>query len=275
MSEARWLVRKADVAPTRAVRPTEGWVFAGSLVAFALGFRMGDPIPRAFCGAVGFFILVATVVAALARRGNRSHDEHDALRAEFPGEHGRLVSVVVRQGDAPTGADAGLLWFEDGRLFFAGRRTSFGLVPPQARGVGRVRERVRGVRGSVDLTLRRDTPAGAVSLSLEPILPPHESPFVARAALRDDLTQWAEGRSDGEGQWPPLALGPGVPDEASLVREALLLTAPVVVGTAASFGIVAPVLAPSATLLAAGIMLGAVPASGLRWRAWRDRRRLR
>ena len=224
-----------------------------------------------------FFVTPAFLVLALyawsqelpAERERR----YDVLREEFMGVQGTLVQMIVRQGDAPTGEDEGVLWFEEGRLYFAGRRTSFGLVPGQARSLAPPHGRLAGFRNGVDVILRRDTNAGAVSLSFKPLLPSHESVPVHRDALRRDLDQWLGGWTEGSGQFPPSELGPATIDEQRLLAQALLATIPVplllyLLTSSYAWG---PFLAINSLIL----IVAGFPASNLRWRALRDRRRLR
>ena len=279
--EARWLSAGEAERIRALANRSEGLGWTGtvlplsslSLVAYAV--HIGDPVVRAFCGVVGITGALLAFVLLFARRDDRQKDGYNALRMEFPSDCGMLVSLIVRQGDAPTGEDVGLLWFEEGRLYFSGRRTSFGLVSGQARTVSGVREGVRGIRNAVDLTLRRDTAAGTMALSFEPVLPPHEGRDVHRTALRAELAGWLGVVSGGEGQFPPTILGPGVVAQGRLLRDALAATLPIPVLLSILFHYTYPPLALTAFGLALFVIVGAVPASNLRWRAWRDRRRLR
>lgn len=245
-----------------------------SLVLLALGLAAHDAVLRAFLGVFGAGGVILPLVWAQSLRVERRAYDHAAARTEFEGDYGRLVSLIVRQGDAPTGEDVGLLWFEEGRLYFSGQRTSFGLVPSQARSVSAIREGVPGVRNAVDLVLRRDTVAGAMALSFEPLLPPHESSYVHRTSLRTDLAEWTGVVASGVGQFPPTTIGPGVVGDRRLLLDALATTLPLSFLLSTIFHYAYPPLALPAFFLALTVTIGALPASNLRWRAWRDRRRL-
>lgn len=273
--EARWLVERPRFPLARLPRECSiEIVVAVSTLLAVFGAVAPAPVVRTFLAFFGLAGLCMAWVLELARREDREMVRYKEVRGEFEGDYGALVSLLIRQGDAPTGEDVGALWFEDGRLYFAGRRTSFGLVPGQARSVGPVRERIRGLRNEVELILRRDTAAGPMVLSFAPLLPPHESRFVHRKALRTDLTSWIDGWAEGSGQFPPAARGPGVMGDRRLLLETLAIVLPLPVALALFVETVRPAFAGFGSAFGLFVMFAIVPAGNLRLRALRDRRRL-
>lgn len=304
--EAAWLT--TEEAEGRIARH-EGWVVSPAF------FRRGK-LPTAVA-AVAAGALVASLVVpgsnpgfalfALAglslgsiplvlhweRRQAAARQADVELREGFGWGKGRFVSLIVRQGEAPTGEDRGMLWFEDGRLYFSGHRTSFGLVPSQVRGYTTLRDEIPRIRNAVTLVLDRDTPVGPTSLSFGLMLPPTADATRRRSELRDDLGDWKSGsmlvpkrfrdpsptRDDlddwEDGQWPPSALGPGAASERALLVGAAAWTFlfPTVAAAASSF-FCSPVGTLLAFVVACGLF-GAATDCAPRWRALRDRRRLR
>ena len=200
---------------------------------------------------------------------------YEALREEFARVPGHVVTMIVRQGDAPTGSDEGVLWIEEGRLYFAGRRTSFGLVPSQSTGECHRRTRVKGIRNGVEIPLRVRTVAGTMKLSFDPILPEGGDAAEERR-LQTELACWTKGRAEGEGQYPARALAPNVVSEGRLLLGALVATVPIPLAVALWVGSFVGRGWPL-TIFAVGLYVfaGMVPGSNLWWRALRDRRRLR
>lgn len=293
--KAEWLTREEA---ERALARREGWVLSpaffrrakvpvavgmasAGLLALAIGkvvthYRFGDePIVMLAVSALALGLI------PLAYRWEKAqHAAGDAdreLREAF-GRGGQFVALIVRQGDAPTGEDRGILWFEDGRLYFSGHRTSFGLVPDQIKGFAKVKDAVRGVRNELNLALTREGPAGPMSLSFGPATTRHGNPDYAVGGLKADLDRWYEGRSGrapGPGQWPPATVGPGVVSEWRLLGRALArsLVLPLV-----PVAFVLPASAPIFAEIVYGLGMVAAsvsPTGALLWRAWRDRRRLR
>ena len=247
-----------------------GLISVGIVLSLPLILDLGLLILAIVAAGVLFWIGVGSWFAKRLKDRQR---EFEALSGEFNSVSGHFVSVIIRQGDAPTGWDQGVLWFEDGHLYFAGRRTSFGLVPGQARALAPPHPILAGVRNAVELALRRDTAAGGMALSFEPLLPPHESVPVHRQALRSDLDQWLGEWAEGPGQLPPTTFGPDIVSEGRLLAEALLATASLPM-------IVYLLTLPYhwGTIVALNVLIlivAAFPGSNLRWRALRDRRRLR
>ncbi len=282
LREAQWIVaddaprsRNLPVRMALAERRPEAVLTLGSLSLLWGTIHTSSPD----LGFFGTFFGLGGLLLALAFRLARVEDtrlrEYAAARAEFEGDHGQLVSLLIRQGDAPTGADVGVLWFEDAHLYFSGRRTSFGLVPDQARGGGRLRDRVPGIRNPVEIALRRDTALGPMTLSIDPLLPAKQSVDLERASLKSALDAWSRDQSDDPGQLPPAAPGPGVVSDRRLLRDALTTT---FLG-AAAVGLVGAYATPHYAavefLLGVWVFVGIVPSSNLRWRALRDRRRMR
>jgi len=231
-------------------------------------------------------VLLGALGVEKLRRGARTtelaHAKRQALRDEYAGINGWAVELTVFQGAAPTGRDRGMLWFEDGRLFFVGERTSFGLAPPQVEGGMREEWPLSGLRATSTLSLGRRTVAGAVSLGLDFIpsdlgpVPPLEKAF--RRALDDWLHPSKEGRS-GEGQLPPLAIGPDAPTLRALLASAVASTVfwlflaggLILLAIKTAWWIVPPVVAFLGVIL---VLWSDIWAPRLRWLAWRDRRKL-
>ena len=186
------------------------------------------------------------------------------LREEFGDGVGTLVWLRMLQGDAPTGEDVGMLWIEDGRLLFAGRRTSFALGPSGVRGPCQMQAALAGLRYPIRLALGERTGAGPLALSLEPI-------DVGTDRLTFEIDRWA--RTLGPpGQLPPTAVGPDAPSPARLLVGAVYATVYwASVWTAGLLHGELFILPFSAAILAP--RMGA-SSPLVRWRAWRDRRRL-
>ena len=259
-----WVERWKDQAPPLlALIPI--------VVLFAVSALVGY-----LAGLVAFGVSSALFIASIIMGGEAETRIECEELAGFEitlGERGRHVSVGIWQGDALTGEDEGLLWFEDGRLYFSGRRTSFGLVPAQVRGRPRMR---RGwTEDQVELSLRRDTVAGPMRLAFR--LRPYalNADFDHRAALRTDLDVWTQEPVSGEGQFPPATLGPGLPTERRLLAEAASLTFPPAILLAWVFNLLLHGAWQVGLILGLFVFAGMVPAGNLRWRALRDRRRLR
>ena len=296
--EADWLVREET---ERAAARREGTVLSpeffrqaklATLVAIAMGgllaaavipclvnYRYGDEggVLLAIAGlSLGLIPLAYRWERIQAAAGEADEETRDAL-----GHDGRFVSLIVRQGDAPTGEDRGMVWFEDGRLFFSGRRTSFGLVPSQTQGFVKFEGRLTGVRNEVNLVLTLESPAGPMVLSFGSPTAHSAAPGFAPRGLKADIDRWRDktyARGEGSGQWPPTSVGPCVVTERRLmvrvfkrallppllpayyVLHVLMMASPFVAGVGYVAGVLAILLSPTGLLLE---------------RAWRDRRRLR
>lgn len=280
--ESQWIV--VDEPPRRRGLPSqtslrerrpEAVLTLGAAGLIWLGLHTMDSGIAFFGNFFGLGGLLLALAFRLARIEDTRLRDYDAARQMFEGDHGQLVSIIVRQGDAPTGTDVGMLWFEDAHLYFSGRHTSFGLVPGQARGGGRLRDRVRGIRHPVEIALRRDTALGGMTLSIDPLVPTKASAAAAQADLKAALDAWSRDRSDEPGQLPPAAPGPGIVSDRRLLQEASVTTL-IGAGIVGLVGLyAAPHYAAVGFLLGLWIFVGVVPSSNLRWRALRDRRRLR
>jgi len=190
---------------------------------------------------------------------------------------------VVRQGEAPTGRDQGLLWIEGGRIVFSGFHTSFALAPDQIATLVRHDAAVPGLRLRLGLTLRRETPVGPLALSFWPVADGWKRAEDDAATLRYTLNTVIEnGRRspdpDLAGQWPPIDLGPGA-RSPEILRKAALGRIGAWTAVAA---FVAALLVPfrwewgliAFGVIALGLNLTTAAENRPRWKAYRDARRL-
>ncbi len=192
---------------------------------------------------------------------------------------GWLVNLLVHQGDAPMGSDRGMLWLEDERLYFVGRRTSFGLTADQVSGLVTFDPATPGVRNDLELRLAYDTIAGPLGISVSPIVPGGKVDTSAYSDVIDRVNRWIGRGSATGGQLPPLESGPDAPSLAALSIHAVLSTAYWAI-LSLLFPVFLllqqPILAVVLAFL--GLLLGCVwtPlwSPWLRLRAWQDRRRL-
>ncbi len=240
---------------------------------------------------VGLALPAGTIVlgmGALGLMGRHRDDRRRAerertwdLREEFGVGPVWPVELMVRQGEAPTGCDRGLMWVEGDRILYAGLRTSFALAPAQTGGPVVHGPRLAGIRHRLNLPLARETPVGPLSLSFWPLSEGLLGAQEDAANLRVALNTVA-GRRDhvleALGQWPPLAIGPDAPTPRDLLLGALAR----VVGwtlfalvPAVALG-AHPLFALAAFVVVAGLAnWAAAYENAPRWRAYRDRRRLR
>ncbi len=197
------------------------------------------------------------------------------LREGFGRGAGRFVELIIRQGNAPTGEDRGMLWFEDGKMYFSGHRTSFGLVPSQVGSYPTQEEPVPRVRQRVNLVLKRATAAGPMSISFGLPLVSEAQTQARHLELRTDIEKWMKMEGAGGGQWPPSSPGPLVVSDRRLLTETAGwgLALPILLAA-----LVSPITGPFFALLGAVVVscvfwftLG----NDVRWRALRDRKRLR
>jgi hypothetical protein len=230
-------------------------------------------------GMVGLVLPGGLLVYALVRGGadaDRFRNERIRLQEEHAAVGGWIVHLSILQGAAVTGRDEGVVWFEDDRLLFAGRRTSFALSADGATG---------GVHESWSLTgsvvpLHAETVAGRVALAFE-VLPWEGAAAPAGGGAPGfvrALRGWLDVAAPAEGGLPPLAVGPGAPAVDRLLLAAVANTA----FWAAALGLFALSVAAGwqaaipVALVCAVLLLGWsdlwVPRH--RWYAWRDRRRL-
>ncbi len=242
---------------------------------------------------LGVALPVAAVIlgfGALGLMGRHSDDRRrqgkapvQELREEFGVGSVWKVDLMIRQGEAPTGCDEGLMWVEGGRIVFSGLRTSFALVPAQAAGMVRHDPELRGQRLRLNLPLAKETPAGPLSLSFWPIAEgfrrAENDASDLRFALNRVLDHGGSSPPELTGQWPPLGIGPGAPAPGALLARALLSPIGWTVVAAAIGSLVLTVSPWAGCLTFAVAAIGANWAVRIenvpRWRAWHDGRRAR
>lgn len=146
------------------------------------------------------------------------------MRDEFGVGPSWTVDLMIRQGEAPTGRDQGLMWVEGGRVLFSGKRTSFALAPEQAAGPIRHEIAVRDLRFRLNLDLKAETESGTLSLSFWPLADgiriAETDANAMRYAFNSILTstRWTESPLV-TGQWPPLDIGPGALSPRQALRS--------------------------------------------------------
>ena len=198
-----------------------------------------------------------------------------ALREASTAIDGTAVDLTILQGETPTGRARGVLWFEEGRMYFVGDRTSFGLVPSQVEG-----SLTPWISKSSTLPLKIRTVAGRVALAIEPLADASrlENPRQVQATLNDAIFRWLRDDVPGEGQLPPLALGPDVASTTALLWGALLTGAfwttmlVLAIGAARTSPYLVFAFVPFGAIL--GLTIPGLYAPRRRWRSLRDRRRL-
>lgn len=204
-----------------------------------------------------------------------------ALPDEFGGGErgGWRISLLVHQGDAPMGSDEGILWIEDDRLYFAGRRTSFGLTADQADGLLEFDPATPGVRNDLELRLRHQTTVGPLGISFSRIDPAGRIDSSANREILEKVNRWIGRGTATGGQLPPLDLGPDAPTTPFLSLRAaaslafwitLLASFPALILSSHPFWAVGIALLGLLT----GSLWTPVWSPQLRLRAWLDRRRL-
>lgn len=164
----------------------------------------------------GLFYLAKRIDLRRDRLQEEAASADRILREEFGAGQGWLVSLKILQGAAPSGEDRGMLWIEDGRLVFAGHRTSFTLSQDQVTGRCAFKPKVPGLRNTWSLPLNLHTPAGPVSLSLEVAESGHAMPSA--------INHWLDQKPTEIGQLPPTTLGPGHADIDRLLLNAVVST---------------------------------------------------
>ena len=203
----------------------------------------------------------------------------NATRWEHAAVDGWPTTVDVLQGAAITGRDRGTVWFEDGRLFFVGERTSFGLAPSQVAQHGRKEERADGSNRAFVLPLAARTEAGSVSVRFQLVF---HVPFGA-VGYRDyddfsrEVRRWIAVETLSEGQLPPLSLGPDAPRPNLLLARALGTTMLWTVYLASSAYAMSLSPVSLCGVLVAPVLLLFWPTlwePRVKWRAFLDRRRL-
>lgn len=229
-------------------------------------------------------LLFSAGLAAYGRQFRRVHDLSNArlggLREEYADLRGWLVEITILQGAAPTGFDRGVIWFEEDRLLFVGERTSFALGSASVRRGPRDHWGTSGLLPTTTLPLRASSPAGGVSLGFTV----HADDVPGKAhwgavGLLMALRGWSSAGGTEPGQGPPLAIGPGSPSSTALLWGALGVTALwslivavlAAVAVAGEFGVAAVV---TGFVVVASLAAPDLWTFRLRWRAWRDRRRL-
>lgn len=236
---------------------------------------------------IPFGIALTAVAIRLCLRGSEPFLEPSEaeLVREFRTEEGGLgragwlVKLLVHQGDAPMGSDRGMLWLEDDRLYFVGRRTSFGLTADQVSGLIRFDPATPGVRNDLELRLAHHTPAGPLGISVSPISPGGRVDSGAYADVIERVNRWIGRGSATGGQLPPLESGPDAPSLVELSFHAVASAAYWVL-LAFSFPVLLllqqPILAVTVSFL--GLLLGGMWSPlwspWLRLRALHDRRRV-
>ena len=195
---------------------------------------------------------------------------------EFGSREGWLVELIVLQGDAPTGRDRGILWIEGARLNFAGDRCSFSLAPGDLAGACRSERSIQGLRLGMRIPLRHETGGGRLALSMKA----QGRRLEGAIGLRRDVDAFARRETLGLGQLPPTALGPGASSKLALFVGASGMTGFVLFSGV--FTVLAAITARdalSALIVLSIVLCGVWNVGGwtvpARWRAWRDRRRLR
>jgi len=173
---------------------------------------------------------VGLLVVALARVSidkGRQGERLDALRKEFGDVKGWLVEMSVRQGEALSGRDVGIVWFEDERLYFMGARTSFGLGRDDTQGRLASAHDVLEDRPHAVLPLQAKTLAGPVSVELVFLhtVPEHGQRLADDLEFKHALKIWFSEAMPERGQLPPLTLGPDLPSVSALRRRALAAVA--------------------------------------------------
>lgn len=263
-------------------------------VGWALAFAALGLCPLTCLGAVMEALsptaLVVTLVAVVllgaekTRRSDRTARLARAKRRDLRDAYGAVagwtVELTVFQGAVPTGRDRGVLWFEDDRLFFLGERTSFGLAAHQTERTLDEGWPLAGLRALHTLRLRHRTRAGRVALGLD-FIPRFEGTAESAdaAEFRKALAAWSDRAASAPGGLPPLAPGPDAPSQRALLVAAVASTTfwvAVALGLAVvawrtAWWVAPPVAAFAGVIL---VLWSDVWAPRLRWRAWRDRRRL-
>ena len=226
-------------------------------------------------------VVSAGLLGYLLLRSGREVERLRAERIRLQDEHaavpGWIVDLTVLQGAAPTGRDRGVVWFEEGRLLFLGRRTSFALAAEAAEG----KLWSGWATSGSTLPLRARSAAGRVALAFEFV--PWDGPIhgdsLGSYAFAQAVRSWLATEASIEGGLPPLAFGPDAPSSGSLLFAALgttgfwILSAwgAVLIMVREGFFVMLPVtMIVGLTLLG----FGDVWLPRHRWCAWRDRRRL-
>ena len=216
--EGEFALRRKRIKRHDRLAATIGGTTLGGLMAFGI-FYAALHLSGVYTLIVGISVIAAAFLAAhrIERRRQAlfaaSEEADRVLRMEFGEGQGWFVDLIVHRGAAPTGVDRGMLWVEDGRLVFAGHRTSFSLSTDGVLDVKR-QFPLKGVRHAIRIAL----PDGqAVSFA----------PFAKGTTndLDETLYLWSTGVETFGGQLPPLGIGPGAPPPGRLMARALGATA--------------------------------------------------
>jgi len=198
---------------------------------------------------------------------------------EFGSGVGWLVDLIVHQGDAPTGTDRGMLWVEDDRLIFAGRRTSFALAASEVLGRCHRTPPVPSLRLVLSLFLRTQTPAGRLGVSFVPLERAKWQSGVTVNDVQEAVTRWLHNGVPGESDLPPLTPGPDAPtSDRLLLRAALVGTywTALIAGLSGLLLWSEPIIALAVAMV--GLLIGLsgpiLHSPRALFRAWWDRRRI-
>ena len=229
-------------------------------------------------GLFGFLLsfgLLVYVLVRSVREVEKLRAERIRLQEEHAAVQGWIVDLAVTQGAALTGRDRGVVWFEEGRLLFVGRRTSFALAAEAVSGA----LALGWWSSSSTLPLRAHTAAGAVALTFEMMPPDNLADSRSEYAFAEALQGWQAAHAPVESGLPPLAVGPGAPSVASLLGAAMATTA-IWLALGGGFVLMAVrlnlYLAFTIGIVGASLLAGLPDLwrMGYRWRAYRDRLRL-
>ncbi len=285
MNVARWTraphIEWEIEKEARALRDTV-WQARLAFAAVPLWLVVAAFLPGDFEGVGPIFVILAlfaiygSAKATSAKKSARdAHWSRDAaVIDEFGVRSGWLVELIVHGGDAPLGTDRGMMWIEEGRLYFAGRRTSFGLTADQTAGPCERVRAVPGLRHGLRLPLR----ASNAFLSFTVVRPAKWQMAMRDGEVAEVVKDWIARREATGGQLPPLEPGPGSASAHRLLAKtivsfgywpALLLL--VRWSNLFDFSLAAIVFLLG---LGAGGALPSLSSPALWLRAYRDRRRL-
>ncbi len=175
---------------------------------------------------IGAFVAIVMRYTHLAALGRA---RRLALRQEFGGVAGWLVELTVHQGEAVSGRDVGIAWFEGDRMYFTGSRTSFGLGPADVRGGALDASSTIEIGPHLMLPLRKETIVGPLSLGFRfmPSEPENAGLTSNETGFREALRGWSTAGGNTQGQLPPLAPGPDLASVWALQARAVLASATV------------------------------------------------
>ena len=247
--------------------------FAALVPASETVFFLHAAVASAVVSCLGISSLVLAAQARKVRMRNARR-----LGEEYAVVGGFLARTTVFMGEAAIGSDHGIVWSEEGRLYFAGPRTSFGLFASQVGPLG-----IKETKRSLRLPLRVSSRTGLLSLEFMALAKGKElGEDQQQAHLAWMIHSWLAQTSVGEGQWPPLTLGPDAPNASVLFLRAIGSTLFWGVNLLLGFGLLIGMVAnPCIVIAMLPFSIGAAKA-GLRvfpqpfesWLVWGDRRRL-